>query len=104
VRREPHFDLAHTGEASYELGEIRLRRGDLDGAEDAFVQAHELGFAPQPGISLLRLARGDGSAAAASIGTALADPQRDRLARSVLLPASVEIALAVGDGGRRVRA
>jgi hypothetical protein len=91
------FNLPHIALASYELGEIRLRQGDLDSAEEAFVRAHEFGFAPQPGMALLRLARGDSSAAAASIETALADTSLDGLARSRLLRAQVEIALAVGD-------
>src|SRR3990172_4001337 len=45
-----------TGEAFYELGEIRLRLGNLEGAEEAFRQAHELGCEPQPGLALLRMA------------------------------------------------
>ena len=93
------FDLAHTGLASYELGEIRLRRGDFDGADDAFKRAHELGFVPQPGLSLLRLARGDAAAAKSSIETALRDPSLDRLARARLLPSYVEITLAAGGEG-----
>jgi tetratricopeptide (TPR) repeat protein len=93
------FDRAHTGLAAYELGEIRLRRGDLDGAEDAFKRAHELGFVPQPGIALLRLARGDADAARSSIESALRDRSLDRLARAQLLPSYVEIALAAGDDG-----
>ena len=91
------FNLLHIGLALYELGEIRLRQGDLDGAEEALLRAHELGFVPQPGMALLRLARADSAAAAASIDTALADASLDRLARSRLLPARVEIALAVED-------
>ena len=91
------FDLAHTGLASYELGEIRLRRGDLDGAEQAFLRAHELGHPPQPGLSLLRLARGEVEAAMSSLDTALRDPSLDRLARARLLPSRVEVALAAGD-------
>lgn len=43
------FDLPHSGAASYELSEIRLRRGDFDGAEIAFVRAHEFAFTPQSG-------------------------------------------------------
>jgi hypothetical protein len=93
------FNLLHIGLALYELGEIRLRQGDLGGAEEAFLRAHELGCAPQPGMALLRLALADGPAAAASIDTALADTSLDRLARSRLLRAKVEIALAVGDHG-----
>ena len=91
------FDLAHMGLASYELGEIRLRRGDLDGAEQAFLRAHELGYSPQPGLSLLRMAHGEAEAAAASLDTALRDPSLDRLARARLLPSRVEVALAFGD-------
>ena len=91
------FDRAHTGLASYELGEIRLRRGDLDGADDAFKRAHEHGVVPQPGLSLLHLAHGDAAAARSSIDTALRDPSLDRLARARLLPSYVEITLADGD-------
>ena len=91
------FDLGHTGLASYELGEIRLRRGDLDGAEQAFLRAHELGYSPQPGLSLLRMAHGEVEAAATSLDTALRDPSLDRLARARLLPSRVEVALAAGD-------
>jgi len=91
------FDLAHTGRASYELGEIRLRRGDLDGAEQAFLRAHELGFAPEPGMALLRLARGDAAVARSTLETALAERSLDRLGRTRLLPSLVEIALELGD-------
>jgi tetratricopeptide (TPR) repeat protein len=93
------FDRAHAGLASYELGEIRLRRGELAAANDAFKRAHELGFVPQPGMSLLHLARGDIAAARSSIETALRDPALDRLARARLLPSHVEITLAAGDDG-----
>lgn len=41
-----------------ELGEIRLRVSDLAGAEDAFSTAYELGWDPQPGLALVRLAQG----------------------------------------------
>jgi hypothetical protein len=91
------FNLDHVGPASYEIGEIRLRQGDLDAAEDAFLRAHEYGFSPQPGLALLRLVRGDVGEAVSSIDAALADASLDGLARSRLLPARVEIALAAGD-------
>src|SRR6266542_2424725 len=83
--------------AFYEVGEIRLRTGDLAGAEQAFSQAHELGRDPQPGLSLLQLAQGKAEAATASIDRALRDRPGDRLARSRLLPAQVEVAVAMGD-------
>jgi tetratricopeptide (TPR) repeat protein len=36
-------------EASYGVGEVLRRRGDLAGAEQAFVRAQQLGWDPQPG-------------------------------------------------------
>jgi tetratricopeptide (TPR) repeat protein len=57
-----------------ELGNIRLQRGDLDGAEEAFLAAQDLAWSPQPGLSLLLLARGDVDGAAALIGEAVARP------------------------------
>ena len=91
------YDVSATGEAFYELGEVRLRLGELTAAEEAFRQAHEMGRDPQPGLSLLRLTEGKVEAARTAIRSALADESRDRLARSHLLPAQVDIALAAGD-------
>jgi class 3 adenylate cyclase len=91
--------------ALYEIGEIRLRRGDLAAAEDAFRRADDLGKTPQPGLALLRLAQGKVHAASSLIASALEDESWDRLARARLLPAAVEIALAAGDAaGARVAA
>jgi DNA-binding CsgD family transcriptional regulator len=83
----------------YEIGDIRRRLGDLQGAEDAFRRADELGREPQPGLAMLRLAQGRVEAAAAAIKRALAAQAGDRLARAKLLPAQVQIALAAGDLG-----
>jgi hypothetical protein len=91
------FDLPHAGSVSYELGELGLRRGDLDGAEEWFLRAHELGVNPRPGMSLVQLARGEVGAAAASIDDALEDAGLDPLARAPFLAARVEIALADGN-------
>jgi class 3 adenylate cyclase len=91
------YDVGSTAEAFYELGEIRLRLGDLPAAEAAFRQAHELGRDPQPGLARLRLAEGKVEAARMAIRSALADESRDRLLRGQLLPAQVEIALAAGE-------
>ena len=91
------FDLIHAGAASYSLGELRLRRGDVDAAEEAFLRAHEFSFSPQPGLALVQLARGDADAARASVDEALDDPTLDGLGRAQLLLARIEIALAQGD-------
>ena len=84
------------GEAFYEIGEIRLRMGDLGRAEEVFRQAHELGRDPVPGLALLRLAEGKIEAARALIDRAVADRPKGSLERARLLPASVQIALAAG--------
>jgi class 3 adenylate cyclase len=78
-----------------EVGEVRLRLGDLAKAEEAFDQADTLGHDPEPGRSLLLLAREKPAAALASIRRALAD-ELPVLARARLLPAFVEIAVAAG--------
>jgi class 3 adenylate cyclase len=85
------------GSAYYEAGEVRLHQGELDGAEEAFGKAHELFREPEPGMSLLLLARGDVTAAAASIRRSLENPKMSPLDRARRLPAQVEIALAGGD-------
>jgi class 3 adenylate cyclase len=83
----------------YAIGHIRLRMGDLPAAEDAFRRAHELGAIPEPGLALVRLAQGDAPAAAVSLRRALAN-EHERSPRARLLPAEVEVALAVGDRER----
>jgi class 3 adenylate cyclase len=89
-------NAVHVGLAQYEIGEIRLRRGDLEAAAQAFGRAHELGRSPQPGLALLRLAQGRMDAATALIEEALAEETVDLL-RATLLSARVEIAVAAGD-------
>ena len=89
-----------------ELGRIRLRRGDIDGAEDAFLKAHQAGWDPQPGLALVRLAQGDVAQAASLVREALDHPSNvpskelpptTDLRRAPLLEAQVEIELAAGD-------
>jgi class 3 adenylate cyclase len=89
-------DLLHLGIASYELGEIHLRRGDLDRAEEALDRASELGQSPYPALALLRLAQGDAPAASAMIATAV-DDETFPFRRALLLATQVEIALARGE-------
>lgn len=91
------FLPAIAGAAFHELGEIRLRIGDLDAAEEAFDQALELGDAGQPGRTQLLLARGSPDSAAASIRNALDDVDWDRLARARLLPVQADVAYARSD-------
>jgi class 3 adenylate cyclase len=93
------FNPAYAGMAFHELGEVRLRMGDLVGAQEAFDQAHVFGTDPQPGLALLRLTEGKVDAASASIDRSLQELTWDRLARARLLPAQAEIARARGDAG-----
>lgn len=94
--------LDSVGWAHYQIGEVRLRMGDLDAAAEAFDRAYEYGHDSQPGLALLELHRGDVDQAARSIARALAmtvvgEGAMDRAARARLLPAQVDIALAAGD-------
>ena len=102
LRREMGWPLS-------ELGRIRLRKGDIDGAEEALLAAHRVGWDPQPGLALVRLARGEPAAATAAIRDALERPSRvpskelppdTALQRAPLLDAQVEIEVAGGDLGR----
>ena len=99
LRRELGWPLS-------ELGRIRLRKGDIKGAEEALLAAHHAGWDPQPGLALVRLAQGDVATAAASIRDALERPMRapskerppnSGLQRAPLLEAQVEIEIAAGD-------
>jgi class 3 adenylate cyclase len=85
------------GAAFYELGDVRLRLGDFDAAEQSFREADEYGSTPEPGLSLLRLAQGSAKGASVSISRALADDRLSLASRARLLPAAVEIALANGE-------
>ena len=102
LRRELGWPLS-------ELGQIRLRSGDVSGAERALVAAHHAGWDPYPALALVRLAQEDVTTAVASIRDALEHPLRvpskerppnTSLQRAPLLEAQVEIAIAAGDVGR----
>lgn len=84
------------GMAYYQQGELLRLRGELAQAEAAFRHASQYGHPPQPGLSLLWLATGQVGVAATAIRRAL-DETSERLARSRLLPAHVEIALSDHD-------
>jgi DNA-binding CsgD family transcriptional regulator len=91
------ISVSNVAEAWYQVGEVRRLRGDLDAAEQAYRKAHENGLDPQPGLALLRLASGRIDESSAAIRTALIATSDDRLSRSRLYAAQVEIALAAGD-------
>jgi class 3 adenylate cyclase len=90
------FERSITANGYYEIGEIRRLRGDFAGAEEAFRTADELGRAPQPGLSLLRVAEGKVEAAVAGLRRVLGDVS-DPLVRMRSLPAQVEVSLEAGD-------
>jgi len=82
--------------AYYQLAELHRLRGEFPAAEEAYREASRRGYSPQPGLALLRLARGEVEAAAAAMRTVV-DEARDRITRSHLLSAHVEVMLAAGD-------
>ena len=100
------FIPAAVGLAFYEIGMIRLRRGDLPASEEALIRAHSFNRDPEPALSLVRLAEGRVDVAKESIRRALDEPvttlswtapPASDIYRVLLLPAQVEIALAAGD-------
>ena len=91
------FNLYFTALAFKELGEVRLRMGEVDAAEEAFRQANEMGVTPQPGLALVQLHRGKPEAAASALKRALADEGTPPLGRVKLLPAQLDVAIELGD-------
>jgi DNA-binding CsgD family transcriptional regulator/tetratricopeptide (TPR) repeat protein len=81
------------GRAFYRRGELQRLRGEYDAADHSYREASRYGQSPHPGLALLRYAQGQVDAAATTIRQALSEAQ-DRVSRSRLLGASVEIALA----------
>lgn len=84
------------GLARYRQGEVLRLQGEFDAAESAYREASAFGWEPQPGLAQLRLAQGRTDAAAAAIRRADAAATQV-LERARLLPAFVEIMLAVGE-------
>jgi len=80
--------------AHYQQAEVHRMRGDFPAAEEAYRNASQWGWEPQPGLALLRLAQGRVDAAAAAMRRVMRATQ-DRLQRARLLPAHVEVMLAV---------
>jgi ATP/maltotriose-dependent transcriptional regulator MalT len=84
------------GPAAYRRGEVHFLQGDLLPAEDAYREASRRGREPQPGLALLRLAQGEGEAAGAALRRALSEVTQP-LGRAALLPAYIEIMVAIGE-------
>jgi DNA-binding CsgD family transcriptional regulator len=84
------------GAALYQLAELHRLRGEFAEAEDAYRQAAQRGRQVQPGLARLRQAQGQLDVASQAIRVAL-DEAQDLRARARMLPAYVEILLAVGD-------
>jgi ATP/maltotriose-dependent transcriptional regulator MalT len=82
------------GAALYLQAEIYRLRGDYTKAEEAYRDASRLGYEPQPGLALLRLAQGRTDAACAAIRRLLIATTEGQ--RAKLLPAYLEIMLAAG--------
>jgi len=91
------------GKAHYRQGEIHRLRGEVGEADQAYREASRCGYDPQPGLALLRLSQGNSNAAAAAIRRAVAE-RTQPLERAALLPAYVEIVLAVGELDRATAA
>lgn len=90
------YYLPWLGEAFYQQGEIHRLQGEFEQAEEAYRRATEQGFSLQPGFALMRLAQGRKDVAAASLSRMLAEAA-DPLWQARLLPAHVEVMIALGD-------
>jgi DNA-binding CsgD family transcriptional regulator/tetratricopeptide (TPR) repeat protein len=84
------------GSAFYQNAELQRLRGNFAEAEEEYRQAGDWGRSPQPGLAQLRFAQGHVEAAEAAIRLVV-DEANDRMTRTQLLPAFVEIMLAAHD-------
>jgi DNA-binding CsgD family transcriptional regulator/tetratricopeptide (TPR) repeat protein len=89
-------DRVAIGESFYRQAEIHRLRGDNAAAEAAYREASRCGWEPQPGLALLRLAQGANDVAVAAIRRVLSETT-ESMRRAGLLPAYLEIMLAVSD-------
>ena len=90
------MNRAAAAEAFYRQGEVHRLQGRFAAAEEAYREARRNGWEPQPGLALLRLVQGNTGAAAAAVRRVMGE-STDLHKRARLLPAYVEIMLAVGD-------
>lgn len=90
------------GRALYQQAELHRLSGDLKYADEIYREAGTMGFEPQPGVSLLRLAQGDVKAASTSIRRVENEAKCQQVLgggvqRFKILGPFVEIMLAAGD-------
>lgn len=90
-------DERYAGAAHYTVGELARLRGRFDDAEEYYRRAHRLGYLPQPGLGLVRLARGEAGAAVGSLRSALDPGPGAPLPTAQLLAGLIEAAVAAGD-------
>ena len=91
------FHVPNVAAGYNEIGEIRRRLGDLEGADEAFAKAEELSGQQSAGLAVLRLAQGRVDVATGIITRMLAEQPWNQLARAKLLPARIQIAVAARD-------
>jgi ATP/maltotriose-dependent transcriptional regulator MalT len=84
------------GRALYQQGEVHRLRGEFAAAEEGYRCASRCGHEPQPGLALLRLAEGKAWAAVGAMRRVLGESAQP-LSRAGVLPACIEIMLAVGE-------
>jgi DNA-binding CsgD family transcriptional regulator len=96
--REARGSRKPPGAALYQRGEIHRLRGEHTEAEEAYRAASQVGYDPQPGLALLRMAQGQVDAACAAMHTVLHTTTRESR-RVGLLPSCVEVMLAAGEIG-----
>ncbi len=92
-----HSHLGNAASACVEIGDIRRRLGDLEGAAAAFASAEEICGGQCAEVALLRLAEGRVDLARGAIATCMATTPTGSLARSRLLPAVTQVAIADGN-------
>ncbi len=86
------------GRALCERGDVLRLLGEYAEADECYQAALTHGHEPQPGLALLWLARGRDSAALSAVRRLLAEP-RDPIGRTQVLPAAVEVLLALQENG-----
>jgi len=84
------------GPAHYCTAELFRLQGEFARAENEYREASRCGHTTEPGLALMRLSQGRREAAAANINRAV-DEAAEPTQRARLLPAFVEIVLAVGN-------